>query len=79
MVGLHVLGLAKSPVQQYLADCMAKQALLHPTTFPPFFTSNAEGQQMFKSISHPAIPHPTPPPIGPIETGRLKPSTKLTS
>ncbi|KAL0555586.1 hypothetical protein IC582_009536 [Cucumis melo] len=58
---------------------MAKQALLHPTTFPFFFTSNLDGQKMFTSISQDAMPQPIPPPIGFIERGKLKPSTKLTS
>jgi hypothetical protein len=67
-------------VQQYLADCIAKQALLQTTTFPFLLTSSADGQQTFKSTSQEAIPQPIPPPIGFIETGKLKPSTtKLTS
>lgn len=78
-VGLQVFGLAQFPVQQYLADCIAKQALLQPTTFPPLLTSNAEGQHTFKSTSQDATPHPIPPPTGFIETGKLNPSTKLTS
>lgn len=78
-VGLQVLGLEQLPVQQYLADCMAKQALLQPTTLPFFFTSKADGQQMFKSTSQEARPHPIPPPTGAMETGKLNPSTKLTS
>ena len=48
-------------MQQYFADCIAKQALLHPTTLPFLFTSSADGQQTFKSTSQEATPHPTPP------------------
>jgi hypothetical protein len=33
-VGLQLFGLANSPVQQYLSDFAAKQALLHPTHQP---------------------------------------------
>jgi hypothetical protein len=48
-------------VQQYLADCIAKQALLQTTTFPFLLTSSADGQQTFKSTSQEAIPQPIPP------------------
>jgi hypothetical protein len=48
-------------VQQYLADCIAKQALLQPTTFPFLLTSSADGQQTCKSTSQEAIPQPIPP------------------
>ena len=78
-VGLQVFGFAYCPVQQYLADCIAKQALLQPTTLLPLLTSSVEGQQMFTSTSQDATPHPTPPPTGFIDTGKLNPSTRLTS
>ncbi|KAF1897651.1 hypothetical protein Lal_00032408, partial [Lupinus albus] len=49
-----------------------KQALLHPITLPFIFTSNADGQQTFKSTSQEATPQPTPPPTGFIETGESR-------
>ncbi|KAG9147887.1 hypothetical protein Leryth_003485 [Lithospermum erythrorhizon] len=67
-VGLQVFGFAYCPVQQDLADCIAKQALLQPTTLSPLLTSSADGQQTLRSTSHEATPQPTPPPTGFIET-----------
>jgi len=79
IVGLQLFGFANTPVQQYLSVLAAKQALLQATTFPCLFISKADGQQTFKLASQAATPHPTPPPIGTIDTGKLNPSTKLTS
>lgn len=78
-VGLQLFGEAYSPVQQYLADFRAVQALLHATTLDPRRTSNMVGQHTFRSTSQAAMPQPIPPPTGVMETGRLNPSTKLTS
>ncbi|RWW58997.1 hypothetical protein BHE74_00034099 [Ensete ventricosum] len=81
-VGWQLVGDPYLPMQQYPSAFSAKHALLHPTTRRPLRTSNSAGQQAVTSASHPATPHPIPPPpppTGAMVTGRLNPSTRLTS
>lgn len=82
-LGLHVAGELYSPLQQYSGLPYASHALLQATTPPSdslLVTRRSDGHEPFKSTTHPvAVQFWPEPPFGVTRTGRLYPSTRLTS
>ena len=79
-MGGHVSGLSYAPVQQYCGSLKAIHALLQAITLPSDpFTCSSAGQAAFTLAGQLEALHSPVPPCVATETGKLNPSTRLTS
>ena len=78
-VGGHVSGVLFGGVQQYCGWLNAKHALLQAITVPSAPLTAKLGSQTAFTLAAQLVDGQPEPPCGVIESGRLKPSTRLIS